>query len=91
MLKNAPMFKDVRGKVYFLTVMDNIKTHLCFIYMEANNILLTCSMQGKSSSLGVGRGRGVAMRGRVSSFSLKSFLFIIYISRRKCLEFKASN
>lgn len=94
MLKNAPMFKklDAKIKVYFLNAMPNDmsdnQTHVCFKNVEGNNILSTWSMQGKSSSLGVGRGR--AMRGKVSSPSPKSSLYLIYILRIQCLEIQGN-
>lgn len=65
MLKNAPMFKrlDARVKVpcYFQVLKNSIfDSLLCFCILYFLNLL-----KGKGASLGVGRGRAVAMRAKV--------------------------
>lgn len=71
MLKNAPMFKrlEARIKVHnYILLRDIILFVLsCIVYLFADIFIST--LKGKGSALGVGRGRAVAMRARVSCSS----------------------
>lgn len=68
MLKNAPMFKRLDARIKVHNVPSSLSnSRLCILVFL---IFIFERMQGKGSALGVGRGRAVAMRARVSSVSL---------------------
>jgi len=60
MLKNAPMFKHLEARIKVYTDIHRSLSH----YLECFVILLIFPwniVQGKSTAVGVGRGRAVAM------------------------------
>lgn len=65
MLKNAPMFKrlDARIKVWFHDYLPSLLITKLFYLISQS---LFSSVKGKGASIGVGRGRAVGMRARVS-------------------------
>ena len=67
MLKNVPMFKklDARIKVHESAHLFNRHSLTIQLFSLFISVVL---IQGKSTSIGVGRGRGVGMHGRVNFY-----------------------
>jgi len=65
MLKNAPMFKRLEARIkvcadFLLSVSHYLRYYVILLIFPLNIV------QGKSTALGVGRGRAVAMRAKVT-------------------------
>lgn len=73
MLRNAPMFKRLESRIKVLSpyMLSSFLFQFCLLI----SFNFVCSfvwcdfVKGKGSSIGVGRGRAVAMRARVSSIT----------------------
>jgi small nuclear ribonucleoprotein D3 len=80
MLKNAPMFKRLEARIrvthHFFVFPFFFSNFILFGFLFVIYIFFNIFQKGKGSALGVGRGRAVAMRARVSfdSPSVCSFL-----------------